>query len=285
MDALIGVPLYTLADYEGMGHAPAVLRREGIVGALRAKDLGDVGLPPLKKDVMEGRVKNLRHFKECTSRIYNSTRTLQAERLVVVGGECSETVGAMAGAAEAFGEKAGMLWMDAHGDFNTPETSPSGYIGGMCLAMACGRTPGLGIELGMNAPPIAEKRLVHVGSRALDEPELESLSSSPASLFTSRQVKKSGAGSTAKLAAKHLERSSDWIACHLDLDVIDPAFFPSVNYPTPGGLSLEDVAVIIEGIVATGKLRVLEVVAYNESKDRDGSGAKTVVDLVRKVLR
>ena len=285
MDALIGAPVYTLADYEGMGHAPAVLRRKGLVGALHVKDLGDVGLPPLRKDVVEGRVKNLSHFKECTSRIYDRTRTLQAERLVVVGGECSETVGTMAGAAEAFGGKAGMLWMDAHGDFNTPQTSPSGYIGGMCLAMACGRAPGLGIELGKNAPPIAEERLVHVGSRALDEPEMESFGSSPATMLAAPQVKKAGAESTAKNIVKHLERSSDWIVCHLDLDVIDPTLFPSVNYPAPGGLDLEDVAVIIEGVVATGKLRVLEVVAYNESKDRDGSGAKTVVDLVRKVLR
>jgi len=282
--ALVGAPLYTLAAYEGMGRGPAALRRAGFAKSLGAEDLWDVALPPLKKDAVEEGVKNLSHFRECTTLIYKKIRSIQTDRLVVVGGECSETVGAMAGAAEVFGGKAGMLWMDAHGDFNTPETSPSGYIGGMCLAAACGRSPKLGIGLGRNAP-IAEERLVHVGSRALDGPEVTSFNSSPVTLFSSGQVRKAGARATAKLAAKHLEGNSDWIACHLDLDVIDPSFFSAVNYPTPGGLSLEEVAVIIEGVVATGRLRVLEVVAYNESKDTDGTAARKVVSLIGKVLR
>src|SRR5713226_7445159 len=132
--ALIGVPLYTLAGYRGMGEAPAALRKAGLGQALDGStDMGNIELPPLKKDVTEGKVKNLSNFRDATSRIYNAAKSLQAEQVFVLGGECSVAVGALAGLSEVFSGKPGMLWMDAHGDFNTSETSPSGYIGGMCL--------------------------------------------------------------------------------------------------------------------------------------------------------
>jgi arginase len=281
---MLGVPLYTLAKYSGMGDSPGALREAGLGAVGGGSDLGDVEIPRLKKDVLEGRTKNLAHFREATSRIYARMTPLQAERIVVVGGECSETVGTMAGLAEAFGRKPGMLWMDAHGDFNTPETSPSGYIGGMCLFMACRRTDNLGLNLGLSEPPLADERLVHVGSRALDLPEIEAFNSSPAKLYTSQQVKKMGAVEVAEEAARHLDNRSDWIACHLDVDVIDPKNFPSVNYPTPGGLTLEETATILMGLQRTEKLRALELTAYNPSKDRSGSSAKKIIELMKTVL-
>ena len=186
--ALLGVPLFTIARYRGMGEAPSALRKEGlsrVVGA--SADLGNVQFPDLPPDVVECGLRILAHFRHSTSIAYRATRSVDADRLVVLGGECSETVGVMAGLAEAFGGKPGMLWLDAHGDFNVPESSPSGFIGGMCLAMAAGRTPRLGLLPG--APPVTDCRLVHVGSRALDPPEAEAFQSSPARLITSQQVR------------------------------------------------------------------------------------------------
>ena len=245
-------------------------------------DLGDLRIPHLGRDVTEGRVRNLTHFKTATALTYTALRGVDADRVFVIGGECSETVGAMAGLSEAFAGKAGMLWMDAHGDFNTPETSPSGYIGGMCLALACGRSPELGLLSG--GAPLADERLVHVGSRALDPPEVAAFNSSPAKLFTSQQVKKIGAAEVAEEAARHLDNRSDWIACHLDVDVVDPEVIPSVNYPTPGGLSLEETAMIIRELNATGKLRVIEAVAHDSSKDRGGRSASRIVGLLKSSL-
>lgn len=278
---LVGVPLYTLSRYKGMGDSPGALRKAGFGMAIGAHtDLGDVELPPLKSDVLEGRVKNLTHFKEATSLIYRALKSVSSERVFILGGECSETVGAMAGLADAFGGKAGMLWMDSHGDFNTPETSPSGYIGGMCLALACGRSPDLGLAFGA-PPPLADERLVHVGSRALDPQEVSAFNSSPAKLFTAQQIKKSGVADVAEEAARHLDNRSDWIACHLDVDVVDPNYIPAVNYPTPDGLTLQECSVIVKTLLRTEKLRVLEVAAYNASDDRGRSSAKKIVDLVR----
>jgi arginase len=283
--SLLGVPLYTLARYKGMGDAPPALRKAGLGRALGDPiDGGDVELPLLEKDVTEGKVKNLSHFKDATSRIYNATKSIQAEQVFIVGGECSATVGSLAGLAEVFGGKPGMLWMDAHGDFNTPETSPSGYIGGMCLAMACGRSQGLGLELGGHGRPLGEECLVHVGSRALDPSEVAAFNASPAKLFTAQHVRKTGAADVAEEAARHLSNRSDWIVCHLDVDIVDPEIIPSVNYPTPGGLTLEETTMIIRTLLRTEKMRVLDIAAYNAAKDRHGSSARKIVDLMKAVF-
>ena len=283
--ALLGVPLYTLTGYKGMGDAPAALRRAGLVSSLGLRDdLGDVRLPRLKSDLSEAGAKNFAHFKDCTARIYRAARSIRADSVFVVGGECSLTPGSLAGLGEVFDGKPGMLWMDAHGDFNTPESSPSGYIGGMCLAMACGRGSPLGEEIESRRPILAEERLVHLGSRALDPPEVAAFNSSPAKLFTSQQVKKVGAAEVAEEAARHLSNRSDWIACHLDLDVVDPAWVPAVNYPTPEGLTIDETALIIRTLLKTGKMKVVELASYNAANDKGGSSARTVVDLVRRIF-
>ena len=280
--ALMGVPMYTLAAYKGMGDAPHSLRKAGVAGAREIKsDQGDCQVSPLKMDVIEGNVKNLSSFRDATKGAYEFVVNAGVERAVVLGGECSETVGVTAGFATKFGGKAGMLWLDAHGDFNTPATSPSGYIGGMCLAMACGRVSDLGFEFGH---PLADERLVHVGSRALDPPEVAAFNSSPAKLYTAQQVRKTGAADVAEEAARHLDNRSDWIVCHLDVDVVDPEFIPAVNYPTPGGLAPEEAALMIRDLHRTGKMKVLEVAAYNSAKDKKHASAKTVVALLKSIF-
>ena len=280
--ALLGVPVCTFSRYKGMGEAPSALREAGILDALGiGTDLGDVELPRLDKDVTEGKTKNLSYFREATARIYSATRSTAAQGLAVLGGECSETVGVMTGLAEAYGGKPGMLWLDAHGDFNAPDTSPSGYIGGMCLALACGMAPGLDLGIGKAPSPLAGERLVHVGSRALDQAEVAAFNSSPARLFTAQQVKKIGAADVAEEASRHLDNRSDWIACHLDVDVVDPEIIPSVNYPTPGGLSVEETSVIISKLIGTGKMRAIELAAYNPSKDKSAATARKIVELLR----
>jgi len=283
--ALLGVPIYTLSSYRGMGDAPIALRTAGLAETFGSPlDYGDVEIPRLRRDLTEGRTKNLAHFRNATSLTYGRTKASKQERLLILGGECSETVGVMAGLAEAYGGKPGMLWLDAHGDFNTPETSPSGYIGGMCLAFACGMASGLDLGAGSAPPPLAGERLVHVGSRALDPPEVAAFNASPAKLYTARQVRKIGVADVAEEAARHLDNRSDWIACHLDFDVVDPELIPAVNYPTPGGLTMEETAVIIRTLLGTGKVRAIELAAYNASKDKDAESAKDIIELLRAIL-
>src|SRR5712692_2251638 len=110
-----------------MGKAPLSLRRRGLASAFgHPEDLGDITFPPLEEDLAEGSAKNLTHFIDCTARIFERTRGLDSEFSVLVGGECSMTPGALAGLGDSLEGKPGMLWLVVHGDFNTPETSPSG---------------------------------------------------------------------------------------------------------------------------------------------------------------
>ncbi len=245
-------------------------------------DEGDIELTPLTVDSFEDNAKNFNHFKEATSKIQEKIGHLTTDRVFLAGGECSCAVGNLAGLSHVFEGKPGMLWMDAHGDFNTPESSPSGYIGGMCLAMACGRGPKLGEGVEKSRPLLAEESLVHVGSRALDQSEVLAFNSSPAKLFTAQHVKAKGAVDVAEEAARHLANRSDWIVCHLDVDVVDPSIIPAVNYPTPGGLTVDEVVVLIAALRKTEKLKAVELATYNAAFDSDKSAARAVVDLIRR---
>jgi arginase len=284
--SVVGLPIYTLVKCGGMANAAARLRKTGLLTALGGPvlDEGDLELPRLERDVLESGIRNLAHFKEATSRVHESVRRLQGEMVVLVGGECSLAIGGLTGLCELFAGKPGMLWLDAHGDFNTPETSPSSYIGGMCLAMACGRGPDLGEAVNSHRPLLEEDRLVHLGSRALDPPEARAFEDSPARLLTMEEFRKRGVKAVTAEVAKYLEDRSDWLVCHLDVDVVDPDSILAVNFPAPGGLKLAEASALIRSLKDTGKLRAIDIAAYNPSLDDDGSSATAVVDLVREGL-
>lgn len=280
--SVVGLPLYTLARYGGMGRSVTALRRAWSTspgGA--ARDEGNAEFPALETDVLEGGMKNFGHFVSASETIAEKVESIgDADTLVCLGGECSFTIGALAGLVKTRAGRPGMLWIDTHGDFNTPGTSPSGYIGGMCLAMACGRGPKLGERLDSRRPLLQEERLVHLGSRALDPPELEMMRASPMGLYTMKKVNLMGAAEAAGQAARRLSDAADWFVCHLDVDVLDPSVMPAVNYPTPGGMAIGQVVAVVKALRNTGKMKVLDVAAYNSDLDSDGSAAKTVVKIL-----
>ena len=285
--SVVGFPLYTLAGYAGMGRAPDALRRSGLVPALGRSvcDYGDVQIPLLENDIVEDNIKNLSHFRAASARISREASRLEPmAKTICLGGECSFTIGALAGFKSVFKGKPGMLWIDSHGDFNTPETSPSGYIGGMCLAMACGKGPTLGDPIEKERPLLEEEALVHLGSRALDPAERETMRGSAMGLVTMKKVSLDGILEVSSKSARRLADSSDWIVCHLDVDVLDRKIMPAVNYPTSGGMTVEQAVVAIRALDATGKLKVLEVSAYNPELDRHESSAGTVVRLIQEAL-
>jgi len=285
--SVVGLPLYTLSKYAGLGRSPLALRRAGSLSALggAVHDEGDVQIPALEKDAVEGNIRNFEYFKRGSAEISGKVGGISAaDRVVCLGGECSFTVGALAGFEGIYRGKPGVLWMDSHGDFNTPETSPSGYIGGMCLAMACGRGPKLGEAIENLRPLLVERQLVHLGSRALDPPELEAMRSSPMGIYTMKKVSLEGITAVAARSARRLADSADWIVCHLDADVLDPSIMPAVNYPTPGGMTRDQVVAVIKALDATSKLKVLEVAAYNADLDAAGSSAGVIIRILREAF-
>lgn len=145
--SMIGLPFYSLAKYRGMGLAVKTLRELGITSIVREhahtfRDMGDLQLSEIEVDSGPSNLRNFAQFLQDTDSVFRASTEVGGDDFVFcLGGECTFIAGTIAGFNRKFTGKPGMLWIDAHGDFNTPETTVSGFIGGMCLAFACGPRP------------------------------------------------------------------------------------------------------------------------------------------------
>jgi arginase len=273
--SLVGLPFYTRSKYNGMALASSTLRKLGIADVIKKhsrnfRDRGDVRLSTITEDSGPQNLRNFHHFIEDTNTVYHSLSswTEPDDLVFCLGGECSLITGEIAAFRKRFAGRLGILWMDAHGDFNTPATSPSGFIGGMCLALTSGRGPSLTDEVEKLRPLVLEENIIHVGSRALDSDEAKVMEESALQLYSASRVYTKGTEETAQTVARDLAQHCDWIICHLDLDVIDPRVLPAVNFPASGkALVMEDVVTIIRRLRDTSKLRVLNITAYNPLMD------------------
>ena len=170
---------------------------------------------------------------------------------LLLAGDCSIALTTLSAALRHLPE-ARVLWLDAHGDFNTPNTTPSGFLGGMCLAGACGLW-----DAGL-ADPIPAERVVLAGVRDLDSAERELLERSDATVI--------GASSVETLVAVKNALDGAPVYLHLDLDVIDPEAFPA-QFPAPGGLSPDKLYDLIEAVGESSGLLGLEVTAFEAPED------------------
>jgi len=288
--AFVGIPFYTLARYRPMAYAVESLRKAGITQRIRLADidlvdLGDVDCPSITRDHGRKNLKNFEEFLEGTRRVKNKLagRIDSSKVTFCLGGDCAFVPGSLAGLKTVYRGKPGMVWLDAHGDFNIPETSPSGFVGGMPLAIACGRGPKLTEDIEAQRPLLDEKQVVHVGSRSLDPGEDDLLSGS-VKLFPAAELRKLGAREVALQVIRFLRSSCDWIIAHLDVDVLDPSIMPGVDFPEPGGLSTQDVLEIFQALQSTGKLKVVDLTAFNPVLDKLKRGESLILDLAPRLV-
>lgn len=287
---LMGFPFYSLSKYGGHGRAVAALRTAGITenlakSAARFTDLGDLRLSQITEDRGPPNLKNFPQFlRDMDAAQVMASRVGCDDFAFCLGGECTLVTGTLAGFKGRFKGKPGMLWVDAHGDFNTPETTTSGFLGGMPLAFACGRGPKLNKDIEDARPLLEEENVVHLASRALDPLESKAMSSSPMKIYPATTVHEEGASKIASQAAAYLSDHSDWITCHLDIDSIDPTIIPAVYYPEPGGLTLEEIKTVARALQKTGKLKVFNLTAYNPTIDKDNASAHTLIKLIAELM-
>lgn len=289
--SLIGLPFYSLAKYRGMGLAVNALRELGIAEVVKRQasvfgDLGDVPLSEIESDSGPTNLRNFPQYLRDTDAVLRvSTQVGSDDFVFCLGGECTFIVGTLAGFKTKFKGKPGILWMDAHGDFNTPETTTSGFIGGMCLAFACGRGPKLTDDIEGARPLLGEENVVHLASRALDPIEERAMQSSPLRLYSASDVHRTGLGKVAREAAAYLADRSDWIVCHLDVDSIDSSIISAVNFPEKGtGLTLEEVKTVVHELRRTGKLKVFDLTAYNPNLDRQRNSGNKLLKLTSEIF-
>jgi arginase len=188
---------------------------------------------------------------------------------VVLAGNCSSAVGTLTPRPD----DAGVIWFDAHGDFNTPQTTITGYLDGMALAMATGRAHPDVIARVRNFKPVEEQRVLLIGARDLDAAEAKALDSSQVQRIAEQEV--------ARLSARLAGFPATAFYVHVDLDVLDPDWVRVNRYAPAGGLSPRALIAAVETITQRSNIYALAVTAYDPSFDADGRARQIAFDVVK----
>jgi len=286
--AVIGAGLDLGAGRRGVDMGPSAIRYAGLDERIaqlgrRIEDWGDVEAAVAEAtQVGDERMRYLPQIKATCERIAALVARAAEERYVplVLGGDHSVALGTLGGMARARGT-GGVLWLDAHGDLNRPETSPSGNVHGMPLAAALGLA---GPEFASDEYPLpAVDRVALVGVRSLDPGERELLAELDACVFTMSDLDRQGVEVAVKQALKHVA-GAGFVHVSLDMDVLDPDVAPGVGTPVRGGLSYREAHLALELVAEAGVLSSLEVVEVNPILDRENETAKLAVELVASAL-
>ncbi len=196
---------------------------------------------------------------------------------LVLGGNCNTLLGILAGLDTL---QIGIIYFDAHGDYNTPEISISGFFDGMPLAIATGQCyPDLLTQIG-NIGPISEAYTMHIGARDLDPKEQELLENSEVLLVTTDELKKDTQMSSLCSALTKLQSEVNEVYLHIDIDVMDPQEAPGVDYRTPNGLSLDEMEKAIRMIAEKFRIKAAALTAYNPDQEKDEKTLQTGLRLV-----
>lgn len=284
---VISVPYRYDQQGEGVGGGPDALRGAGLLERLRQAGLSigaDISahLPDSERE--DGRTAvNIGKLGAHTAQLISASRH-SGNGALVLAGDDTAAIGVVAGlqAAVGAGTPIGIVWLDAHGDFNTPETSYSGILAGMPLAILAGLAGPLWREAAGLASPIATDRLVLAGTRDLDEKEAELLRSTEVRVVPVGDVRK---GAPYVEAVDSLARRSTLLYLHVDLDVLDPRFVPSASTPSADGLSVGELAGAMGAVLGTGKVAAVTVTSLNPGAGARGQRSRdSALALLEKAL-
>src|SRR5437868_9524758 len=283
--ALIGASLDLGAGRRGVDMGPSAIRYAGLASrigrlGLRVHDLGNVeGAVPEATAVGSERVRFLEPIKAACERIADLVARSLSDGLVplVLGGDHSVSIGTLGGLARVHGP-GGVLWIDAHGDVNRPETSPSGNVHGMVLAAALGAA-GDGFESdAWPLPAVEPSRVALVGTRELDPGERELLHHLDISVFTMTEVDRLGVEHAVRESLERIA-GDGFVHVSFDLDAVDPEVAPGVGTPVRGGLSYREAHLSCELVAESGLVGSFDLVEVNPILDRENQTAKLAVEL------
>jgi arginase len=289
--AVIGAPLDLGAGRRGVDMGPSAIRYAGLRQhlteklGLRVQDLGNVEAPVAESTVMgNDRIRFLSQILDLCERVAGLVADATGRDAVplVLGGDHSVALGSLAGMASVRGP-GGVIWLDAHGDLNTPLTSPSGNVHGMVLAAALGFGGDEFAGSGLKLPAVEAGRLALVGVRSLDEGERELLGRLDAKVFTMSEVDRIGIEPCMREALAHAAGAA-FLHVSLDMDAVDPEYAPGVGTPVRGGLSYREAHLAMEVLAESGLADSLDVVEVNPILDRENETGKLAVELVASAL-
>ena len=283
--AIIGAALDLGAGRRGVDMGPSAIRYAGIDDRLAALGLDCVDLGNVETAVAEAaeevdpRARFLPDIKRACERIARLVSGVTRERKVpiVLGGDHSVAIGTLGGMAAVHGP-GGVIWFDAHGDLNTPETSPSGNVHGMPLGAALGRASDAFASEAWPLPALDPRHVALVGIRSLDEGERELVKDLGIAVHTMSDLDRKGIEPVVREALEHVS-GAPYVHVSLDMDVVDPEAAPGVGTPVRGGLSYREAHLAMELVAEWGELSSFEVVEVNPILDRENATGQLAVEL------
>lgn len=296
---IVGAALDHGAGRRGVDMGPSALRLARLHSSLEkvglsVHDLGDIGVRGAETEsVGDERARYLPVVEKACREIAEvvSRTVLAGELPLVIGGDHSIAIGTISGVAAALREqgggtppKFGVLWFDAHADINTPDTSQSGNIHGMPVAVLLGKGPEELRRIGYDGPKIDPSRLVQIGLRDLDPGEKRRLRESNIHTFTMTDIDKKGMARSMEEAIALATRDVDFLHVSFDIDVLDPAIAPGTGTPKKGGITYREAHLALEMVAETGLLRSFELVEVNPVLDRENITAEVAVSLITSAM-
>jgi arginase len=288
--AVIGAPLDLGAGRRGVDMGPSAIRYAGLNARLaeigrRSEDWGNVESTVAEAaDAGDERARYLLPVLRACERVAALVRRAAESGAtpLVLGGDHSVALGSLGGLASIYGP-GGVLWLDAHGDLNTPETTPSGNVHGMVLAAVLGLGGSAFETKAWPLPAVDPQRVALVGVRSLDAGERERVRELGAKVFTMSDVDRLGVERAVRESLAHVA-GPGFVHVSLDMDVVDPEVAPGVGTPVRGGLSYREAHLALELVAESGLSSSLDVVEVNPIFDRENETGKLAVELVASAL-
>ena len=286
--SMIGVPLDFGQSRRGVDMGPSAIRYAGAVSRIEAIghqviDEGDIHVGAAeRKEHGDSTLKNLDEVIQAnTALAMKVSEVLKADRFpLVLGGDHSIAIGTLAGLSDKY-ENLGVIWYDAHADLNTAETSPSGNIHGMPLAVSIGLGHEELVHLYSARQKVKPENVVIIGARSVDPGERELIKEKGIKVFTMHEIDRYGMTAVMEEAIAYLRsRQVDGVHLSLDLDGLDPLYTPGVGTPVPGGISYRESHLAMEMLEDAGLITSAEFVEVNPILDEKNKTADVAVGLM-----
>jgi len=284
---IIGVPIDLGADRRGVDMGPSAMRYAGLNARLQGlgwevEDVGNLDVPiPETREIKDKRLKYLEEIVTVNEQLHLKVAQAIKEGVVplILGGDHSLGIGSLAGLASS-GRRFGVIWFDTHGDYNSPETTRSGNIHGMPLAVANGIGAKELTSIGGEQKKIREENTVIIGARDLDQQEREMLRFSKITVFTISDIDQRGMKDVVDEGIRLASQGTDGIHVSFDLDVLDPVEAPGVGTPVAGGITYREAHLAMELIADSNLLVSMDMVEVNPILDNRNKTAELAVGLI-----
>jgi len=278
-------------DRRGVDMGPSAIRNAYLSRRLEENDIqvedaGNIEVP--NPETLQVKNKKLKYIDEILNvsektadKVY---KAISDDRIpLVLGGDHSIALGSVTGTSKAL-QKIGLIWIDAHGDFNTEETTPSGNIHGMIFAALLGMGDKRLVNVGGFAPKVSPENVVLIGARALDKEEKVLIKNSGINVFTMHDIDRYGMRDIMQKAIELAGNGTKGVHLSFDMDVLDPMVAPGVGTPVRGGITYREAALAVEMLAEAKIIRTLEVVEVNPTLDKANETAHVAVGLIAAAL-